>query len=213
MSTNQITPLDEKLLLGWNAVPHADDRLALAGPQSRNRDAAHRPGYDLFKILLFFSLFLGILALSPWSPVKVGPAHGMEAGGYMYLSVPLNAAEPQFDKSALRVDVMGAGLHLNVLEMRQDTGTTRVMAGKRKRKDWRAKRRAIESDSRTVGYTLVTSARKRANPPRSTRPRSKSAKAHYLALLRTYESESSSERRRRLYPQLLVAYRKALSTR
>ena len=213
MSTNQITPLDEKLLLGRNAAPYAEDRLALSGPQSRFDDAAYRPGYDLFKILLTFSLFLAIFALSPWSPMKAAPAHGMEAGGYMYLSVPLNAAEPQFDESALRVDVMGAGLHVNVLEMRQDTGTTRVMAGKGKRKDWRAKRRAIESDSRTVGYTLVTSAPKRAHSPRVTRFRSKSAKAHYLALLRAYESESSNEQRRRLYPQLLIAYRKALSAR
>ena len=111
MTTEQITQLDEKLLLGWQCGPHEVDRPATAGWNSASDDAAHRPGYDIFKLLLLFSLFLGGLALLPWSH----SAHGMEAGGYMYVSVPLNAAEPQFDKSAIRVDVMGAGLRSDEL--------------------------------------------------------------------------------------------------
>ncbi len=211
MTTDQITPLDEKLLLGWHCGPDAGER-PTAGTNSTRGDAAHRPGYGFFRLLLVFSLFFGVLAMSPWSPLRVTPALSMEAGGYMYLSVPLNATEPQFEQTALRLDVMGAGLHVNVLEMEQSTGKTRFLTRKNPPRNWRLKRRALQYESGSAGHKLLKQAPRRKKAHRRASP-AQSAKAQYLALLRAYERERSSTQKRMLYPQLLAAYNRAQTKR
>ena len=210
MTRGNITPLDEKLLLGVHAGPNADPKTG-ASRTPRRADATHRPGYSIFRLLLIFSLFLALFTLCPWSPLRSGQAWGMDAGGYVYLSVPLNSIEPQFEHTALRVDLIGAGVRLKFLEMRQDSGKVRFLPNKRGYRRWGEKRSSAEYLAwsrfrRTNSAPHLIEVQQQTNP-------SKSAKARYMALLNAYEREESRAERRALYPKLMAAYRRALAER
>jgi hypothetical protein len=211
MATQHITPLDEKLLLSWHGGSDADLQHA-AGAHSHRDNASYRPGYGIFRIALVLSLFLGVLAMSPWSPLRIGSAHGMDASGYVYLSVPLNAVEPRFEDTALRVDVRTAGLKMRVLELKQNVGKTRFLPRNGAPRDWRGKQRALASDGRNAGYEIISTAQRRPKARRRTAS-PKSARKQYLALLRAYEHEDSSRERRLLHPKLMSAYQRALAAR
>lgn len=130
--------LDRRLLLGWqdgtpgNRESHGGTgsyRIGTAGAESA---PDYRPGYAMFKILLAGSLLVLLASLIPWQSAQAGSMPDVDAAGHMYVSVPLNAAAPQFQDTTLQVDLMGAGLHVGGMEVTPQDTTPRFRLGKRK---------------------------------------------------------------------------------
>ena len=214
MTTAPINALDKKLLSGWQHGSHDDVcTVAFDGRDGAgaSADASYRPGFGLFRFVLLFSLFLAALAWSPWSRAEAGSGFDMSAASYVYFSVPLNAVEPQFEKTNLRVDFKGAGLYILRLEMVQDTDEPRVLPRKGKYRNWRAHRTVVRTHKSQRSFELPP---KPANTEASSAQiDTLSAKSTYLRLLDQYERAQSKAKKRALYPQLTAAYRRATANR
>ncbi len=179
---------------------------------SERAAVSHRPGYAVFKLVLTFALILGALALLPWSRAEAGSGLSMQAAGYMYFSVPLNATDPQFDKATVNLDFKGAGMYVLRLQMAQNTGKTQFRAGARQRLDWRTKKAALRTKSPESSFRLTAP---KPNPAKLKRSASRraTAKSQYMALLSAYERADSSAAKRAMYPKLIAAYERAQTSR
>lgn len=213
MSELDTTALDKKLLSGWRTEEaFAADPRENCGPNAgpARTHASHRRGYAIFKILLIFSLIFAAFALATWSRALAGSPLGIETAGYIYVSVPLKATVPQFDQTALRLDLKGAGVYLLRFEMAQDGGRTRLMT-KRKRRNWRYQRARFQRPAAHSNGAKRPAVHTLTQPPRN-EPKTRTARSVYLSLLRSYHKETSRAKKRALHPNLKAAYRQALSS-
>lgn len=207
MMTNS-NSLESELLGSWRP---GSERIC-SGAASERAAVSHRPGYTAFKLVLTFSLILGALALLPWSRAEAGSGLSMQAAGYMYVSVPLNATDPQFEKATVNLDFKGAGMYVLRLQMAQNTGKTHFRAGAYQRQDWRANKAALRTSTPQTGFRWVTQKPKPAKAKRSASRRA-TAKSQYLALLSAYERAGSRAAKRAMYPKLIAAYERAQASR
>ena len=130
----------------------------------------------------------------------------------MYVSVPLYATDPQFEKATINLDFKGAGMYVLRLQMAQDTGKTQFRTGAHQRQDWRAKRAALRTSSPEASFRLSAPKPIPAKLKRSTSRRAM-AKSQYVALLSAYERAGSSAAKRAMYPKLIAAYERAQASR
>ena len=86
----------------------------------------------MFKVVLAGSILMLLASLIPWQTARAGSMPEVNAAGYMYVSVPLNAAAPQFQGTTLQVDLMGAGLYVAGMEVAGMSTAPRLRLGKRK---------------------------------------------------------------------------------
>ena len=91
----------------------------------------------MFKLLLAGSLLVLLASLIPWQNANAGALPDMNAAGHMYVSVPLNAASPQFQDTTLQVDLMGAGLYVAGMEVASQDPFPQFRLGKRKHRGGR----------------------------------------------------------------------------
>lgn len=138
MTEIRTSSLDKKLLLGWQDGPEAHSgasayRYETGSAQTTSPD--HRPGYAMFKVLLAGSLLMLLASLIPWQSARAGSMPEVNAAGYMYVSVPLSAAAPQFHDTTFQVDLMGAGLYVAGMEVAGGSTAPRFRLGKRKHRD------------------------------------------------------------------------------
>ena len=138
MTEIRTSNLDKRLLLGWQdgtreGLKRGDGtgsyRFGTGGAEVA---PDYRPGYAMFKVLLAGSLLVLLASLIPWQSAHAGSMPDVNAAGHMYVSVPLNAAAPQFQDTTLQVDLMGAGLYVGGMEVAPQDTVPRFRLGKRK---------------------------------------------------------------------------------